>query len=134
MGKWLRLYLEKQDLKLKKNGFGALPIQRVSFEESSYLLRKAYENGINFIDTARAYTDSEEKIATAFKGWNDEYPRESIILASKTQGENRKNIRSDLETSLEKLETDYIDLYQIHNPSFVQQKEMDLELMMNFLI
>ena len=113
-----KIILGKTGLKIEKNGFGALPIQRVSFEESSNLLRKAYENGINFIDTARAYTDSEEKIATAFKGWNKEYPRENIILATKTQGENRKDIKSDLNTSLDKLETDYIDLYQIHNPSF----------------
>lgn len=113
-----KIILGQTGLEIEKNGFGALPIQRVSFEESSYLLRKAYENGINFIDTARAYTDSEEKIATAFKGWNYEYPRESIILATKTQGENRKDIKKDIETSLDKLETDYIDLYQLHNPSF----------------
>lgn len=114
----VQIILGKTNLKIEKNGFGALPIQRVSFEESSYLLRKAYDNGINFIDTARAYTDSEEKISVAFKGWNKDYPRENIILATKTQGENRKDIRKDLETSLDKLETDYIDLYQLHNPSF----------------
>lgn len=113
-----KIILGKTKLEIEKNGFGALPIQRVSFEESSNLLRKAYANGINFVDTARAYTNSEEKIATAFKGWNEEYPRESVILATKTQGENRKDIKKDIETSLDKLKTDYIDLYQIHNPSF----------------
>ena len=77
-----KIILGRTGLEIEKNGFGALPIQRDDFDESAYLLRKAYENGINFIDTARAYTDSEEKIAYAFKGFNEEYPRESIIIAS----------------------------------------------------
>ena len=113
-----KIILGKTGLKIEKNGFGALPIQRVSFDESAELVRKAYEHGINFFDTARAYTDSEEKLNYAFKGFNDEFPRESIIIASKTQGENRKDIEKDINTSLDNLGTDYIDLYQIHNPSF----------------
>ncbi|WP_297979479.1 aldo/keto reductase [uncultured Methanobrevibacter sp.] len=113
-----QVILGKTGLKIEKNGFGALPIQRVDFNESAEIVRKAYANGINFYDTARAYTDSEEKLNYAFKGFNDEYPRESIIIASKTQGENRKNIEKDIKTSLDNLGTDYIDLYQIHNPSF----------------
>lgn len=113
-----KIILGKTELEIEKNGFGALPIQRDSFDESAEIVRKAYHNGINFFDTARAYTDSEEKLNYAFKGFNEEYPRESIIIASKTQGENRKDIEKDIKVSLDNLGTDYIDLYQIHNPSF----------------
>ena len=114
----VKIILGKTELEIEKNGFGALPIQRDSFDESAEIVRKAYHNGINFFDTARAYTDSEEKLNYAFKGFNEEYPRESIIIASKTQGENRKDIEKDIKVSLDNLGTDYIDLYQIHNPSF----------------
>lgn len=113
-----KIILGKTGLKIEKNGFGALPIQRASFDETKEIVQKAYANGINFYDTARAYTDSEEKLNYAFRGFNEEYPRESIIIASKTQGENRKDIEKDIKTSLDNLGTDYIDLYQIHNPSF----------------
>ena len=113
-----QIILGKTGLKIEKNGFGALPIQRVSFDESAEIVRKAYHNGINFFDTARAYTDSEEKLNYAFKGFNEEYPRENIIIASKTQGENRKDIEKDIKVTLDNLGTDYLDLYQIHNPSF----------------
>ena len=118
-----KIILGRTGLEIEKNGFGALPIQRDDFDESAYLLRKAYENGINFIDTARAYTDSEEKIAYAFKGFNDEYPRESIIIATKTQSETGEGVLKDIETSLSNLQTDYVDLYQIHNPSFVPKPD-----------
>ena len=113
-----KIILGKTGLEIEKNGFGALPIQRVSFDESAEIVRKAYHNGMNFFDTARAYTDSEEKLNYAFKGFNDEYPRESVIIATKTQGEDRKTIEKDIKVSLDNLGTDYIDLYQIHNPSF----------------
>ena len=113
-----QITLGKTGLKIEKNGFGALPIQRDSFDETKEIVQKAYANGINFYDTARAYTDSEEKLNYAFEGFNEKYPRESIIIATKTQGENRKDIEKDIKVSLDKLGTDYIDLYQIHNPSF----------------
>ena len=87
-----KIILGKTGLKIEKNGFGALPIQRASFDETKEIVQKAYANGINFYDTARAYTDSEEKLNYAFEGFNDKYPRESIIIATKTQGENRKDI------------------------------------------
>ena len=113
-----QIILGKTGLKIEKNGFGALPIQRDSFDEAKEIVQKAYANGINFYDTARAYTDSEEKLNYAFEGFNEKYPRESIIIASKTQGEDRKTIEKDIKVSLDNLGTDYIDLYQIHNPSF----------------
>lgn len=107
--------LGKTGFKVNKNGFGALPIQRANFTDSEKILKKAFENGINFFDTARAYSDSEEKLANAFK----DIPREDYIIASKTQAENVEDFWKDLETSLNELQTDYIDLYQFHNLPFV---------------
>lgn len=96
-----------------KNGFGALPIQRINKDEAVRLLRRAYEGGIRFFDTARAYTDSEEKIGAAFAGMRDK-----IFLATKAPRFTVEAFWEDLHTSLEKLGTDYVDLYQFHNPAF----------------
>lgn len=98
---------------VNKNGFGALPIQRISKDEAARLLRKAYDNGITYFDTARFYTDSEEKIGYAMADI-----REKIIIATKTGATTAEGFWKDLETSLGLLKTDYIDLYQFHNPSF----------------
>lgn len=100
-------------IKVNKNGFGALPIQRISKEEAAILLKKAYENGITFFDTARFYTDSEEKIGYALSE-----VRDKIYIASKTMCTKVEDFWSQLETSLRELKTDYLDLYQFHNPSF----------------
>ena len=105
--------LGKTGITVNKNGFGALPVQRVSKEEGAKLLRKAYDNGINFFDTARAYSDSEEKIGL---GLSD--VREHIYLATKTMSTTVDGFWKDLETSLSLMKTDYIDIYQFHNPSF----------------
>ena len=96
-----------------KNGFGALPIQRVSEEYAVMLLRKAYDNGIRYFDTARGYTDSEKKIGLALAD-----VREDLYLATKTPSTTVEGFWRDLETSLELMKTDYIDVYQFHNPSF----------------
>jgi len=96
-----------------KNGFGALPIQRVTKEYAALLLRKAYDNGINYFDTARAYSDSEEKIGFALS-----YVREKIYIATKTAATTVEGFWSDLETSLKLLKTEYIDVYQFHNIPF----------------
>lgn len=105
--------LGRTGLKVNKNGFGALPVQRVSKEEAKVILRKAYENGINFFDSARAYSDSEEKIGLALSD-----VRKDIIIATKTMAVTVEKFWEDLHTSLELLKTDYIDIYQFHNPSF----------------
>ena len=105
--------LGKTGITADKNGFGALPIQRISDEEAVYLLRKAYNNGITFFDTARWYTDSEHKIGLAFAGMRDK-----IFIATKTGAQNAEDFRKDLESSLQQLQTGYIDLYQFHNPAF----------------
>ena len=105
--------LGKTQITVNKNGFGCLPVQRVSVEEAVRLLRKARENGINFFDTARAYTDSEEKLGEAFGGSWD-----GIFLATKTASKTPEGFWKDLETSLSKLKRDYVDIYQFHNPDF----------------
>ena len=97
---------------VNKNGFGALPIQRVTMEEAKKLLQKAFASGITFYDTARAYTDSEEKIGEALS-----QVRDQIYIATKTAAKTAEGFWKDLETSLRLLKTDYIDLYQFHNPA-----------------
>ena len=92
-----------------QNAFGALPIQRVDKEQAVKILRKAYEGGMIFFDTARGYTDSEEKLGAAFEGMRDK-----IFIATKAMPMNPEKLRADLETSLNNLKTDYIDLYQLH--------------------
>ncbi len=98
---------------VNKNGFGALPIQRVSMEEAIRLLHRAFDGGIRFYDTARLYTDSEEKLGQAFPD-----RRSRIFLASKTGAVTAKGFWKDLETTLKNLNTDYLDIYQFHNPAF----------------
>lgn len=98
---------------VNKNGFGALPIQRVSVEEAVFLLKKAYQSGIDFFDTARFYTDSEEKIGYALGD-----VRDKIVLASKTMAANGEELMEQLGQSLSLLKTDYLDIYQFHNPKF----------------
>ncbi len=92
-----------------QNAFGALPIQRVDFATSDKLLRRAFEGGMTFFDTARAYSDSEEKLASAFRGMRDE-----VTIATKTMAKKPQDFWDQLETSLRMLQTDHIDLYQFH--------------------
>ena len=108
-----KVILGKTGLEVNKNGFGALPIQRITKKEAVYLLQKAFYNGISYFDTARAYSDSEEKIGAAF-----EYTRDKIIISTKTMAQNAEGFWKDLEESLNMMKTDYIDIYQFHNPAF----------------
>lgn len=105
--------LGRTGLSVNKNGFGALPIQRISQDEAARLLQKALDGGINFFDTARAYSDSEEKIGRALSA-----RREQFTLATKTMAAGAEGFWGDLHTSLKKLNTDCIDIYQFHNPAF----------------
>ncbi len=98
---------------VNKNGFGALPIQRVSQEDAVVLLKKAYDGGIRFFDTARSYSDSEEKVGEAFDGI-----RTNLYIATKTAAKTGEELVKDLELSLHNLRTDYIDIYQFHNIEF----------------
>jgi len=101
------------NITVNKNGFGALPIQRISNEDAVHLIRKAYHAGITFFDTARFYTDSECKLGEALEGIRDK-----VYIATKTGATTAEGFWKDLETSLGNLKTDYVDLYQFHNPSF----------------
>ena len=92
-----------------QNAFGALPVQRVDMATAVKLLRKAYEGGMTFFDTARAYSDSEEKLGEAFDGMRDK-----IYIASKTQAKTPEVFWQHLETTLKNLRTDYLDIYQLH--------------------
>lgn len=98
---------------VNKNGFGALPIQRISQGDAVQLVRMAYDAGIRFFDTARWYSDSEVKLGEAFDGI-----RENVYIATKTGAADADGMWRDLETSLNNLRTDYIDIYQFHNPAF----------------
>lgn len=104
-----KIRLGKTGLWVTKTSFGALPIQRISYEEAGKLLRSAYEAGVNFFDTANAYTDSEKKIGAALGDVRGE-----IILATKTAPGPLDFMKRNLEQSLRDLKTDYIDIYQLH--------------------
>ncbi len=92
-----------------QNGFGALPLQRDDIDTAVRILQRAYEGGMTFFDTARAYSDSEEKIGLALSD-----VRKNIFIATKTMAKNTEDMKKQLETSLELLKTDYIDIYQFH--------------------
>ena len=108
-----KVRLGRTNIVVNRNGFGALPVQRVNKEEAKVILKKAYTNGINFFDSARAYSDSEEKIGLSLSN-----VRKDIYIATKTMATTVEDFWRDLNTSLELLKTDYIDIYQFHNPSF----------------
>lgn len=97
------------EITVPQNAFGALPIQRVDFETAKAILLRAYEGGMRFFDTARAYSDSEEKLGYAFSDL-----RENIYIATKTAAKTPEDFKEHLETSLRLLKTDYIDIYQFH--------------------
>lgn len=95
-----------------QNGFGALPVQRCDMDTAERILKKAYEGGMTYFDTARSYSDSEEKIGNALS--HDPSIRAKITIATKTPSKTPEAFWKDLETSLQKLQTDYIDVYQFH--------------------
>lgn len=105
--------LGKTEITVNKNGFGALPIQRIPTAQAVRLLHRAYDGGIRFYDTARMYTDSEEKLGQAFSD-----RRSRIFISSKTGAVTKEGFWKDLETTLANLKTDYLDIYQFHNPAF----------------
>lgn len=104
--------LGKTELLVSKTAMGCLPIQRCSIEEAVEILRAAYEGGITYFDTANAYTDSEHKIGIALHD-----VRENIIISTKSQGRDKATVLAHIENSLKELQTDYIDLFQLHQVS-----------------
>lgn len=107
-----KVRLGKSGLMVTKTSFGALPIQRISVTEAARIVRKAYDGGINYFDTANAYTDSEKKLGEAFEGI-----RQNVIISTKSGGNDKKTVTEHIENSLRSLKTDYIDLFQFHNPA-----------------
>ena len=104
-----QITLGSTGIQTPQNAFGALPVQRVSMDEAVKILHRAYEGGMTFFDTARAYSDSEEKMGEAFG-----HMRDKIYIATKTMATNPDDFWKQLETSLKLLKTDYLDLYQFH--------------------
>ena len=107
--------LGKTGLKVSRLGFGGIPIQKIDAEGTRTLVRLMAENGINYIDTARGYTVSEEYLGYALEGLRDKF-----ILATKSMSRDRDGMAKDIDISLKNLRTDYIDLYQVHNPTPAQ--------------
>ena len=103
----------KTGLMVSKIAFGGIPIMRLSKADAVYLVRESINMGINFIDTAHGYTDSEEKIGEAIKG----IKRENIIIASKSPADDKSAFLEHVVLSLKRLGTDYIDVYQFHGIS-----------------
>ena len=104
--------LGKTGLKISRLGFGGIPIQRIDAEGTKKVIRYLHDAGVNYIDTARGYTVSEEYLGYALEGI-----RQDFVLATKSMARTKETMAADIETSLKNLRTDYIDLYQIHNPS-----------------
>ena len=104
--------LGKTGLKVSLMGFGGIPIQRIDKEGTRKLLHKLHKAGVNFIDTARGYTVSEEYLGYALEGI-----RQDFVIATKSTALTKEAMAEDIRTSLKNLRTDYIDLYQLHNPS-----------------
>lgn len=107
--------LGKTGLRVSRLGFGGIPIQRIKQDESNELINALVNSGINYIDTARGYTVSEELIGNAIQGMRDRF-----VLATKSMARTAEAMAKDIEISLNNLKTDYIDLYQVHNPTMEQ--------------
>lgn len=108
--------LGKTELKVTRIAMGCIPIQRLDEAEAVALLRRARDEGVNFFDTAHVYTDSEDKLGKAFPG----AARREVVLATKAMADTYEETTRQLETSLRRLGTDYIDIYQWHNAEDIE--------------
>ena len=104
--------LGRTGLKISRMGFGGIPIQRIDAESTRSLIRQVADAGVNYIDTARGYTVSEEWLGGALEGIRDRF-----VLATKSMARTREAMEKDIAISLANLRTDHVELYQIHNPS-----------------
>lgn len=111
--------LGKTGLKISRMGFGGIPIQRIDAQGTKELIHKMADAGVNYIDTARGYTVSEEYLGYALKGVRDKF-----VLATKSMARTKDAMAADIEKSLGNLRTEYIDLYQVHNPSMEQLEQV----------
>jgi len=111
--------LGKTGLKISRMGFGGIPIQRIDAAGTRVLMQQLLEAGVNYIDTARGYTVSEAYLGEALEGIRDRF-----ILATKSMSRTREAMAADIETSLNNLRTDHIELYQVHNPTMDQLEQV----------
>lgn len=113
--------LGRTDFEVSVIGLGGIPIQRVDKDEAIKIVEEAHKQGINFIDTARGYNESEELLGQALKSVG----RDKFYLATKSMQRTYDGVLEELEISLNNLQTDYIDLFQFHNVS----KKEDVEVL-----
>ena len=111
--------LGKTGLQVSRLGFGGIPIQRIDAEGTKTLMQRLVEAGVNYIDTARGYTVSEEYLGYALEGIRDKF-----ILATKSMARTKEAMAADIETSLKNLRTGHIELYQVHNPNMAQLEQV----------
>ena len=111
--------LGKTGLRISRMGFGGIPIQKVDAAVTRKLMERLVERGVNYIDTARGYTVSESYLGEALVGLRDRF-----VVATKSMARTKETMARDIETSLCNLKTDYIDLYQIHNPSLAEMEQV----------
>ena len=104
-----KITLGSTGITVPQNGFGALPVQRADMDSAVKILRRAFEGGMRFFDTARAYSNSEEKIGNALSD-----VRTNLFIATKSGAKDVESLKLELDTSLKMLKTDYIDIYQFH--------------------
>ena len=111
--------LGRTGLKVSRMGFGGIPIQRIDAKGTRALMLRLRDEGINYIDTARGYTVSESYLGEALEGIRGDF-----ILATKSMSRTKEAMAKDIDISLGNLRTDYIDLYQVHNPSVAQLEQV----------
>ena len=111
--------LGKTGLKISRMGFGGIPIQKVTVQDVRVLMEAMAQKGVNYIDTARGYTVSEQYIGEALEGMRDKF-----VLATKSMARTKEAMAKDIETSLANRRTDYIELYQVHNPSLADLEKV----------
>ena len=114
--------LGKTGLKISRMGLGGIPIQRIDAEGTRKLMHQLMEAGVNFVDTARGYTVSEQYLGYALEGIRDKF-----VLATKSMARTKEAMAKDIDISLGNLKTDYIDLYQVHNPNMAQLEQVTQE-------
>ena len=113
-----KIPLGNTGLLVTKTAMGCLPVQRCEKEDAVRLLRAAFDAGINYFDTANAYTDSEEKIGLALSD-----VRDRIVLSTKSAGKDKQTVLAHIELSRQRMKTDYIDLFQFHQVPEVPDPE-----------
>ena len=111
--------LGKTGLKISRMGFGGIPIQKIDAAGTKVLMHKLMDAGVNYIDTARGYTVSEEYLGEALEGIRD-----GFVIATKSMARTRDAMAKDIDISLKNLRTGYIDLYQIHNAAPAEMEKI----------